>query len=404
MNTATSKIFFPGLNGLRFIAAFVVIIHNTEQVRYQFGFYNHWENSFFNTIGGLGVTLFFVLSGFLITYLLLAEKGKYKNISVKRFYIRRMLRIWPLYFLMVILALYILPHFHMLDIPGWSPYEPQGLLYKTLLYFVLFPNVVNLFFVTIPYLGQAWSIGVEEQFYLVWPWIIKFTTNYLRALLIIVFGMLFLPTALWLISFIPKFYFNHHIYTALAFIRLYLDQFRIGCMAIGGMGAYVLFFKKKKVLEFLFRKSTQLVVFILTIVLCGTGFIFPIANHELYSVLFCIIILNVSSNPKPLINLENKPLDFLGRISYGLYMYHQLCIVLAVHLLVHYLHFNFETLPQEILLSALSIIITVIMAALSYYLYEKRFLNLKGRFMRVKSMAGRFGEEHQKKREVSSER
>ena len=83
---------------------------------------------------GDGVSIFFVLSGFLITYLLLTEKEKFKTISVKRFYIRRILRIWPLYYLVVILALYVFPHIKALDIPGWSPFVEKGIVGKSLLY------------------------------------------------------------------------------------------------------------------------------------------------------------------------------------------------------------------------------------------------------------------------------
>jgi peptidoglycan/LPS O-acetylase OafA/YrhL len=64
------KIYFPNLNGLRFIAAFMVIIHHLEQIKFVLGLKNYWDNSFVLVIGKLGVILFFVLSGFLITYLL----------------------------------------------------------------------------------------------------------------------------------------------------------------------------------------------------------------------------------------------------------------------------------------------------------------------------------------------
>ncbi|WP_164891118.1 acyltransferase family protein, partial [Botryobacter ruber] len=68
-----NKIYFPNLNGLRFIAAFVVIIHHMEQIKSLLGLQNYWSNPFISVVGKLGVVLFFVLSGFLITYLLLVE-------------------------------------------------------------------------------------------------------------------------------------------------------------------------------------------------------------------------------------------------------------------------------------------------------------------------------------------
>src|SRR5262245_23508948 len=104
------KIYFPNLNGLRFIAAFLVIIHHLEQFKLTFKMDNYWNVPFIEPIGRLGVVLFFVLSGFLITYLLLAEENIKGGISIKSFYVRRILRIWPLYFLIVLLGLWILPN------------------------------------------------------------------------------------------------------------------------------------------------------------------------------------------------------------------------------------------------------------------------------------------------------
>ena len=91
------KIYFPNLNGLRFIAAFLVIIHHVEQIKSISKIENFWGAiPFIGIIGKLGVILFFVLSGFLITYLLLAEENTFKKISIKKFYMRRILRIWPI--------------------------------------------------------------------------------------------------------------------------------------------------------------------------------------------------------------------------------------------------------------------------------------------------------------------
>ncbi len=79
------KIYFPGLNGLRFWAAFFVILHHVEQFKLWQGMPNLFRNNFFESIGHQGVSLFFVLSGFLITFLLLAEYEKTHHIAVKNF-------------------------------------------------------------------------------------------------------------------------------------------------------------------------------------------------------------------------------------------------------------------------------------------------------------------------------
>lgn len=106
-----NKVHFPGLNGLRFIAALSVIIGHVELIKLDYGIYN-FKNTipfYTNTAGHLGVVLFFVLSGFLITYLLLVEKDKYGKVAVKKFYIRRVLRIWPLYFLILVIVFLLFP-------------------------------------------------------------------------------------------------------------------------------------------------------------------------------------------------------------------------------------------------------------------------------------------------------
>lgn len=98
------KFIFPNLNAIRFIAAFFVIIHHTEQFKELFHINNVFNIPFVYAVGKLGVILFFTLSGFLITYLLLRERENRKKINIKNFYMRRVLRIWPLYYLIVVLS------------------------------------------------------------------------------------------------------------------------------------------------------------------------------------------------------------------------------------------------------------------------------------------------------------
>ena len=107
------------------------------------------------------VTLFFVLSGFLITFLMVKEKEKYGDFSFKKFYIRRVLRIWPLYYLILITS-YIF--FANNDIPI------RTIILNTLT-FSNIPIAFNSSWYPSP---QIWSIGVEEQFYLFWPLVIYF--------------------------------------------------------------------------------------------------------------------------------------------------------------------------------------------------------------------------------------
>ena len=135
------KIYFPNLNGLRFIAALLVIIHHLEQLLSAFGLKNYWDNPVIESIGGLGVELFFVLSGFLISYLLFTEEQRTSTISIKNFYIRRVLRIWPLYYLIGFLAFFLLPNISMFDIPVWGDQLSANYDLSLLLYILFLPTV-----------------------------------------------------------------------------------------------------------------------------------------------------------------------------------------------------------------------------------------------------------------------
>ena len=164
-----SKFYFRNLDGIRFIGALMVIIHHIEQNKSVFGIRNAWTNSVIQSIGPLGVNLFFTLSGFLITYLLIHEYNSNKAIDIKSFYIRRILRIWPLYFLLIILGFFLLPlvvpaEFNVFNLPNYGQ--------RLLLFCTFLPNVSYIVNGTTPFVHQLWSIGVEEQFYLVWPLLI----------------------------------------------------------------------------------------------------------------------------------------------------------------------------------------------------------------------------------------
>jgi peptidoglycan/LPS O-acetylase OafA/YrhL len=146
--------YFKSLDSLRALASMIVVIGHIELFKK--------NNSIPNIVdmvpsGHLGVILFFVLSGFLITYLIVKELES-KSFSFKKFYLRRILRIWPLYYLILIIS--------------YISFEPSISIRGLLLSLSIFPNVANAIGEGWQTSPQIWSIGVEEQFYLVWPFII----------------------------------------------------------------------------------------------------------------------------------------------------------------------------------------------------------------------------------------
>ena len=170
------------MDGLRAIAAFAVVFHHIEFYKYRDGisslFDFRFTRFFIFHLGENGVFLFFVLSGFLITYLLFDEKDRFNKISLKKFYLRRLYRIWPLYYLVVCTSFFLLPLLtNKMNVFSASPYyysqvtNLSNYSIKSFLLFITFlPNVALLVYDKfIVGCSQVWSVGIEEQFYIFWP-------------------------------------------------------------------------------------------------------------------------------------------------------------------------------------------------------------------------------------------
>ena len=367
------KIYFPNLNGLRFIAAFLVIIHHIEQLK--------WISKldtllgdipFVGVIGKLGVVLFFVLSGFLITYLLLAEEKTFDDISIKKFYMRRILRIWPLYFLIIILAIFILPYIKLFTLNGFDINKVHSdLATKLILYALFLPNIVLSMIGVIPYASHTWSIGTEEQFYVVWPVLIKYLKKN-RIVLMIIIIVSYLIIRFFLANPISDFMPYKKI------IREFWSTFNIDCMAIGGVFG-ILLFRNDRFLPLI--KNNLIFYFSLAFVsfLMIKGVYIPYIQAEFFSVFFGIIILNFAANENIKISLENKYFNYLGNISYGLYMYHPIGIMMAINLAVTIGY------PSNWLIYPVSLILTILIAGLSYKYFETYFLKFKHKFSKVLS-------------------
>jgi len=367
------KIYFPNLNGLRFIAAFLVIVHHIEQFKLIFNLDNYWGVlPFVGMVGKLGVFLFFVLSGFLITYLLLAEEHAFKKISIGKFYMRRIIRIWPLYFLIIMLAFFVLPNIDLFTLPGYGKDEVYSdLLLKLFLYAIFFPNLVMTLTGFVPYASHIWTIGTEEQFYFVWPLALKYFVKY-RLVLMLFIKVFYLV----LVALLATEYTDFLPYKNV--ISVFVSSFKIDCLAIGAICA-ILLFQKSKSLNVLLNNYLFYSTIIVTMYLILKGVCFTYLHDEIYSVLFGIIILNFAANDKIKISLENRVLNYLGNISYGLYMYHSIGIVLTLAICTS------MNLSTNWIIYPLCFLITITMAGLSYKYYETFFLKFKSKFSKITS-------------------
>lgn len=364
------KIYFPNLNGLRFFAATLVILHH-------FGFTSGWVNApyignFILGVGKLGVILFFTLSGFLITYLLLKEKRETGEIHIRNFYIRRVLRIWPLYFIMVIGALYILNNLVIFRIPDISALVHHDFFLKNILYIFFLSNVAYAFGYVLPFADQVWSIGVEEQFYIFWPALFLKKRNTLKLMMIIIVIFIILKVSCYFFSLWYPGDFSQRL-----FFLISISSF--DSMALGGIAAYLLFTKNRIIKDILFKEITQIIVYIILVISLISGLNFGLFHYEYFSLLFTILILNLAGNPDGIINIENRVLNYLGLISYGLYMFQFVSMRLVDLFMIYVIKLtNWEQF-------FLILLLTIGISAFSYEFIEKYFIRRKFLFSSILS-------------------
>lgn len=369
------KFFFNGLNELRAIAALAVIYHHIElhnyfnPIRSYFTFLDYFTGN----VGKNGVFLFFVLSGFLITYLLLQEKDTYNTVFLKKFFLRRIYRIWPLYYGVFALSILIIPllafHFDIFkeDLSSYNKIiDTHNYGVKPIVFYLFFmPNVALYSGYFITGSTQAWSVGVEEQFYILWPFLILWFSK--NKILQVFLAVLFLFPVL---IFLAK---NNYILYPLSVI---IKSIPFHFMAIGAIGGY-LFFRENQVIE----KYTQSKWGYFCIIILIAAFLFhqffrSMIQEIVTSLLFLLLIL-FTINDKNQGVFRNKLFSYLGKISYGIYMYHTFVMFLIFPFVNKYLVNFKEGIYYNILLYPLIFIITILLSSLSYQYFELKFIKIK---------------------------
>ncbi|MEN9639791.1 MAG: hypothetical protein RLZZ262_1660 [Bacteroidota bacterium] len=349
-----------------------------------------WIAPILSMLGEIGVVFFFVLSGFLITFLLLKEKEVTNGVAIGKFYLRRLLRIWPLYLLIVLLGFFILPYVNAFEIFQQQRYMWYGFGAQLVLYLCMLPNMAFAHFnIAIPNIGQAWSIGVEEQFYLIWPWLIGRSKRIITTIL----GFLIVWMGLKVVAVcLPT-----DCCDGMATIKRFLGMTKMESMAIGAIGAYLVHSKQTLWLNFLYHPWIQRLSWFAVLPLI---YFMPLplmsVYHLIESFFFLVIIINVASNSESLVQMRWSWLDFLGRISYGIYMYHMIIITLVIYLVKgHIIGFERLTTTQNVIVYTLSSGLTIFVAYLSYRFFEMPWMKLKERFTTIVSgEAARKSSEH----------
>jgi peptidoglycan/LPS O-acetylase OafA/YrhL len=312
-----------------------------------------WAQKLQNFVGNfnIGVDIFFLLSGFLITYLLLLEQRRYGRIDIRSFYVRRVLRIWPLYYFCVAMAP-VLTHF---------AHEPAANMPMHLLFLGNFDLAENGWGSTA--VNHLWSICIEEHFYLVWPLIVAYVP---KPRLTTVFS------AVILLSFLVRLYF--FFFVPNSWMHLYLNTLcRWDSLAIGALMAYAYFHRAAAprvptAIRMMIYSAAGLLFF--NDVYGNWDNIFLVsAKKYVYLLVIAFFLGNVLFNPSSLVKWRNRGIfHYFGKISYGIYMYHGFVIFALVRLLP-----SFHT-PLFMLWVLLA---TLVVSALSYELVEKPILKLK---------------------------
>ena len=361
------RIYFPGLNGLRAIAALIVIFFHVNSTMWFYGStpVHYFEKR--DEMSRHAVVLFFVLSGYLITYLLISEKEKFGTISVRKFYVRRILRIWPLFYGALLLAIFVIP-FNRFEHSISYNLQTIGL------YSLFIPNFALMAGYKLPSIAPLWSVGIEEQFYAVWPMVVKAIKNIFLFLVVFLFGYIALKIILVMTGNIwSPFSVN-------------LNYFSYDTLAIGGITAW-LYANNHPVLKFLYHPVLQIAAWLFFAVSCVLGPIdvHYVINKEIYSIAFALIILNVSTNPSALVKLKGKLFDFLGKISYGMYVLHPFVILLTAIPLKYIVPAIPSKPVQLMLINSVVVPFTIGISWLSYRYFESNFLKRKERYSKVLS-------------------
>jgi peptidoglycan/LPS O-acetylase OafA/YrhL len=352
--------FMPAIDGLRAFAVIAVVLFHIAWPLSQDSASQRLHVWSLVSHGWIGVDLFFVISGFLITGILLDSKGSLHYF--RNFYIRRALRIWPLYYAVVFAVLFIYPHIH----PNGSLVHQPAPWYCYAFYLQNFTALQNRL------LGVTWSLAVEEQFYVAWPLVVMLLSRKNLARLI---------TSLMLAA--PLFRFLLHFdYPVWTFCRM--DGILAGSLL-------ALWLRSADVSAFRLRTVATCLLLVGGI---GSVWLFSAAsqNGESSILVYSFLALGFSGLvcfaafdqmlPRPFRRvLEHSWVRYVGKISYAIYLFHRIVHQVLVFALYRLrIPLRREIASQDAVFVMLELVVVIAAASCSWWFFERPILSLKRHF------------------------
>lgn len=380
---SNDRVYFKNLDAIRFIAALMVFMqHGIAPSFTKLNITDGIIQKLIVTVcnGGTGVSIFFVLSGFLITYLIITEHEKTGKFHLKNFYIRRILRIWPLYYAVIFFSFLLYPCLKSLI--GMNTPLASNFIYH--LFFLSNIDLINVtqFFNGSDAMSQniTWSVSIEEQFYVIWPLIFLLPRKF--------WGLLMLSFLIYSLVFRLNNTSNH--------VVLYFHTFSVFMdLAIGGL--FALGVKSHKSIRQFFENTNTythltLIILAFSTLYFGTEFILgqysvPL-GRIIPSTLFAFIITSQALTiNKSILNLSNlKFASKWGVVTYGIYLLHPIAIlILDVSCRLLKIKYD-ENFYSHFSIGILAFILTLFISKISYNYYELKFLKLKNKFQFIRNI------------------
>ncbi|MCM0081376.1 acyltransferase [Geomonas sp. Red32] len=346
----------PALDGLRGVSILAVI-----------GFHGDWPGF---SGGGRGVDLFYVISGYLIAWLLLKEKEKYGAVSLKKFYYRRMLRILPAFYAFLA-GYWIICQIFFTDLR-------KDLHESMLIAGTYSTNFMMGWFNRNVLMAHTWSLSLEEQFYLFFPAMIAFLSRrqatFMAALVVV-------ATPLYRLAI-----YHPTLLDRLPLRFAYSPDTRFDTIIWGCLIALIMRDEKgKQWLEAIFCRPVTVAAAVLVMAVncyfssISKGFM-ATAGYSLSAASFSFLLLFILVREDHFLNklMSVKPMQVTGRLSYALYLWHPAALGISSKI-VHKLHLPAQPVSEV----CLYLLLSFSLAAASYWIIEQPFLRLKDKFTLV---------------------